>query len=93
LLRFPYVVGGITFLAAGSLNPHGLNLLMISAASAAFGGTSFLAWGRIPEREALSAQSPETALVLRADAGWIAAGAVMLVVFIGILGPGIALRR
>lgn len=93
LLRFPYVVGGITFLAAGSLNPHGLNLLMISAASAGFGGTSFLVWCKIPQREGLSTQSAETALMLRAHAGWIAAGAVMLIVFIGILGPGIVLQH
>lgn len=93
LLRFPYVVGGITFLAAGALNPLGFKLLMISAASAALGGTSFLAWCKIPEHPGSSDQSPETALVLRAQGGWIAAGAVMLVVFIGILGPGIVLQH
>jgi hypothetical protein len=44
LSLLPYVVGGLTFVLAGFLNPHGLYLVRISAAAASFGGTSLLAW-------------------------------------------------
>lgn len=90
LIRFPYVVGGTTFLVAGLLNPHGLKFVLISAAAAAFGGTSLLAWCKIPPLEASSAKPGGIGLVLKAQAGWISGGILMLIVFIGVLGPGIA---
>src|SRR4029453_5725352 len=55
----PYLVGGLTFVTAGLLNPHGLYLVLISAAAASFGGTSLLAWypGLWARRPAVSAQA------------------------------------
>src|SRR5262249_35264446 len=44
LTLLPYLVGGATFLLAGLLNPHGLEVILISAVAASFGGTSLLAW-------------------------------------------------
>jgi len=62
LALLPYVVGGLTFVLAGLLNPHGLSLVLISAAAASFGGTSLLAWypGLWARRPAVA---PEIALL------------------------------
>jgi len=92
LLRFPYIVGGTTFIAAGLLNPHGVKLLMLSAVSASFGGTSFLAWCKIPSAIPSFGTRAENPLVLKFYPGWITAGIVMLVIFVGILGPGIVFQ-
>ena len=45
LTLLPYLVGGVTFVVAGLLNPHGFVLVLISAAAASL-GTSLLAWYR-----------------------------------------------
>jgi hypothetical protein len=93
LLRFPYIVGGMTFIAAGLLNPYGAKLLMLSGVSASLGGTSLLAWCKISPAATPSGAGTVAPLVLRFNPGWIAAGIVMLIVFVGILGPGIVFQR
>jgi hypothetical protein len=91
LTVLPYVVGGLSFVLAGLLNPHGLYLVLISAVAASFGGTSLLAW-----YPALWARRPPVALqdvplgVPRSRA-WLVAAAVTLVLFVGVLGPGVRL--
>jgi len=91
LTLLPYLVGGVTFLAAGLLNPHGLVLVLISAAAASFGGTSLLAWypGLWARRARTSPGGPT--LGVPRSVPWLALGLVVLVVFVGVLGPGIAL--
>ena len=89
LTVLPYVVGGLTFVVAGLLNPHGLYLVLVSAAAASFGGTSLLAW-----YPALWARRPPVGPqdiplgVPRSPAGLVAA-AIVLILFVGVLGPGI----
>jgi hypothetical protein len=39
LSLLPYVVGGLTFVAAGLLNPHGVYLVLISVVAASLPGT------------------------------------------------------
>ena len=89
LTLLPYLVGGVTFVAAGLLNPHGLELVLISAAAASFGGASLLAWypGLWARRPPVSAQAPP--LGVPRSRAWLVAAAIALILFVGVLGPGI----
>jgi hypothetical protein len=89
----PYVVGGLTFVAAGLLNPHGLYLVLISAAAASFGGTSLLAWYPVvwARRPPVGAQTPP--LGVPRSRAWLVGAAVVLILFVGVLGPGIRMHR
>ena len=86
VVRMPYLVGGCTFVVAGLLNPYGMQLVLISAAAASFGGTSLLAW--YPFGKRLPAPAAP-ALVIARSRGWIVAGVVVAILFIGVLGPGL----
>jgi len=88
LCLYPYLAGGITFVAAGLLNPVGLEIVFISAVAASFGGTSLLAWyPGIPRKP--SPETPEVPLAIERSKAWIAAAAVALILFVGVLGRGI----
>jgi hypothetical protein len=83
-----YWAGGVLYCASSVFNPVGPSLLLISAAAASFGGASGLLWfhewlrgDRIP----LSSDS----IVLDRRGGWLVAGALTAIVFVGLLGPGI----
>jgi hypothetical protein len=91
LVRFPYFVGGVTFLIAGLFNPYGLKLILISAVAASFGGTALLI--SYPFARDTKPQHDSSALPfqLNAQIGWVVAAAITLIIFIGILGPGIRL--
>jgi hypothetical protein len=85
----PYLTCGILSCVAGTLNPVGPLLILISAAAASFGGKSGLAWmwtllhgPRIPSSEL---QMPE----IECSRGSMFAAAVLGIVFIAKLGPGI----
>jgi hypothetical protein len=85
----PYLTGGVLSCAAGALNPVGPLLILVSAAAASFGGHSGLAWmwtllhsPRIPSSEL---QMPE----IERSPGWMVAAAVLALVFIAGLGPGV----
>ncbi len=89
LTLFPYLTGGAAFCAAGLLNPVGLDLVLISAAAASFGGVSAMAWagfwigGRAPGGE-----TPDSAPPLKRDWSWIAAGSAAAAVLL-LLGRGV----
>jgi hypothetical protein len=89
LTLLPYLVGGATFVLAGALNPLGWVFVLSSAAAASFGGTSLLAWypGLWARRPPVT--SPEVPLGVPQSRGWLVAAAFMLVLFVGVLGPGI----
>jgi hypothetical protein len=92
LTLVPYVAGGILYVAAGLLNPHGLRLVAISAAAASFGGASAFAWMAQLLRDTRAyPPSPEPALALRPSLGWRLAGILVAAVFILVLGPSIPL--
>jgi hypothetical protein len=85
----PYFTCGILACGAGALNPVGPILILISAAAASFGGKSGMAWmwillrnRRIPSSEL---QMPE----IGRGWGWLAAAAILAIVFITVLGPGV----
>jgi hypothetical protein len=85
----PYLTGGVLSCAAGALNPVGPLSILVSAAAASFGGHSGLAWmwtllhsPRIPSSEL---QMPE----IERSPGWMVAAAVLALVFIAGLGPGV----
>jgi len=88
LMLLPYFVGAATLVVAGILNPLGMRIVLISAAAASLGGTSLLAWYHAkPRTPSDLAQDPP--LGLARSWGWIAASAVVLAVFVFVLGPGI----
>lgn len=85
----PYLTGGVLSCVAGALNPVGPVLILVSAAAASFGGHSGLAWmwtllygPRIPSSEL---QMPEIEL----NRAWMMAAAILAIVFIAALGPGV----
>jgi hypothetical protein len=90
----PYLAGGALYVTAGFLNPESPMLVLISAAAASFGGASALAWMaqllRNRERYPPAAGEP---LGIARSWPWLVAGALAAVIFIGLLGPGIALRN
>jgi hypothetical protein len=88
LVRFPYLIGGTTFLLAGLLNPYGLNLVLTSAVAASFGGASLLAWYPMSRTAPSSSKTLENPLVLKTSRGWMIAAAITLVIFMGFLGRG-----
>lgn len=90
LTVIPYLAGGVLYVAAGIPNPVGWLLVLISAAAASFGGTSALAWmAQFLRNEARFPPHPGEAPSIRRSVPWLAAGLVVALMFIGILGPGI----
>jgi len=91
LALVPYLAGGATFVLAGLLNPHGLSLVLISAVAASFGGTSLLAWYPGLWARRPPAASGEPPLGVARSWPWLVLAAVVLGVFVGVLGPGVEL--
>jgi hypothetical protein len=85
----PYLISGVLSCAAGTLNPVGPLLILLSAAAASFGGHSGLAWMWTllygPHIRSCELQVP----LIRRNWGWMVAAAVLAIVFIAGLGPGV----
>jgi hypothetical protein len=90
LTRFPYLIGGITFVVASLPNPGGLKLILVSAAAASFGGTSLLAWYPFSRSTPPSQAAP---LPVTKSPRWIVAAVITLIIFVGVLGPGLRFTR
>jgi hypothetical protein len=88
LCLIPYLAGGVSLVVAGILNPYGLQVVLISAVAAAFGGTSFLAWYPRKPRTPTPG-TPAVPLAIARSWGWIVAGVVVLGFFVVVLGPGL----
>ena len=90
---YPYLAGGITFVVASLLNPQSILLVLLSGAAASFGGTCWLAYypSGSDDEKIYRAQAPEIPAGIPRSIGWIAAGVVTLIIFIGVLGPGVKL--
>jgi len=84
-----YATGAALYLVSGLLNPGGLLLLAISAAAASLGGTSGLAWGPQLMRGLRHEPAGETPNRIPRDARVIVSAAVVGLVFVFVLGPGI----
>ncbi|MFT4112415.1 hypothetical protein [Silvibacterium sp.] len=74
---------------AGLFNPFGLKYVLLSALAATAGANSALLWMRKHLPEGLEA-GPHRDPVRR-SAAWIAVAAVLAIVFIAVLGPGVKL--
>ena len=86
-----YLTGGVSSCLAGLFNPLGMYLVAISAAAFAFGGTSGLAW-MMQEIEKPSIPKPAAPpFAVPRSWPWIVAGAITLALFVGVLGPSVAL--
>jgi hypothetical protein len=88
LTLIPYLLGGALYTVSGMFNPVGMVLVAISAAAASFGGTSGLAWMWQVPRGKPNDDSilPEP---IERSRGWVIAGAIAAIIYIGVLGPGI----
>lgn len=91
LTLVPYFTGGVSACLAGLLNPVGPILIFISAIAATFGGTAWLAWLPSWIKPAHVASAPPSPLPIPRSLPWILAGALILVGYIALLGPGIRL--
>ena len=88
LSLLPYFVGAATLIVAGLLNPFGVKIVLISAAAAALGGTSLLAWYPARPRTP-SSSAMEPPLGIGRSVPWIVAAAIEMAFFVFVLGPGI----
>lgn len=93
LMLVPYVTGAVLYIVAGAFNPGGFVLMALSAAAASLGGTSGLAWGPQYLRRNAIPRSEAPPAAMRRNAGWIVAAAAVGLVFVAVLGPGIAFGR
>jgi hypothetical protein len=90
LMLTPYFAGSAIYCLAGAFNPGGVYLEVISAAASSLGGMSGFLWMRSflyrPPARLNAALAPEG---LPRSWAWIAGGAVLVIAFVAILGPGI----
>jgi len=78
------------FVLGSSLNPIGPSLILTSGVSSGFGAMAGLVI--IPSLvERQTSQDHSAGQTLPFSLGWCVAGAVVAIVFIGLLGPGIRL--
>jgi hypothetical protein len=86
----PYFAGGILMCVAGSLNPKGATLILISAAASTFGGTSGLIWTPQMLRGTLIPYGPP-AEPMPIHRSWplIVAACGIAIAFISVLGPSV----
>jgi len=84
-----YAAGAALQITAGTLDPGGAALLMISGVAASLGGTSGLAWGPQLMPRDIDRAAPATSLIIERDWRWIIAALVFAVAFVMILGRGI----
>jgi hypothetical protein len=87
---YPYLAGGILSCISGAFNPYGYIMVAISAGAASFGGTSALAWmAQLLHRPARVGATTGPALAIERSVAWITVAAVVAVVFVFVLGPGV----
>lgn len=94
LSSIPYFVGGTLMCIAGAFNPHGMILILISAAASTFGGTSGLMWTPGLLRGNLIPYGPPAEPV-RIRRSWplIVASWASALIFIAVLGPSLRFSR
>jgi hypothetical protein len=86
-----YVTGATLYVLAGSRDPGGFAILMISGVAASLGGTSGLAWGPQLLKDPTLGPATNPLPPLVRDWRWVAAAAVTGVFFVLVLGSGIRL--
>jgi hypothetical protein len=90
-LVFPaYVAGSLLLVAGAALNPIGPQLIVSSGVSSGFGAMAGLAL--VPRLVgARTKGSPTAAAALPFSVPWVAAGVLIALIFVGILGRGVSL--
>lgn len=91
LSMIPYFAGGILMCVAGSLNPKGAILILISAAASTFGGTSGLMWSpKILRSGTLIPYGPPAEPPpIRRSWTLVVAACIIAIGFMGVLGPSV----
>lgn len=80
-----YLTGAVVFVAIGLLNPHGLIIVLISAAASSLGATSGLLWMmQLLDRKR---ETPGPGLIFQRNWRWIALGGLAALVYAIVLGP------
>jgi len=88
----PYFVGGAVDCLAALRNPGGIEILLLSAAAASFGGNSLLLW--LPMFMGKPrANAPASPPALGRDVAWLAAAVAAWVLLVAVLAPGVRLRQ
>jgi hypothetical protein len=87
----PYFAGGTLMCVAGSLNPKGAILILISAAASTFGGTSALMWTpqMLKSGTLIPCGTPAEPVPIQRSWPLIVAACAIAVAFIGVLGPSV----
>ncbi len=83
-----YSVGAAVYVAIGALNPHGLQIVLISVLPASLGGTSGLLWMFGRSNRSSGTRGPGLYFNRRWD--WIAAGVTVTLFYAAVFGPTIA---
>ncbi len=93
LSAVPYFAGGILMCLAGSFNPKGAVLILISAAASTFGGTSALMWTPQMLKSGTLIPYGPIGEPMPIHRSWplIVAACAIAVAFIGVLGPSVRL--
>jgi hypothetical protein len=91
LSAIPYFAGGILMCLAGALNPHGMMLILISAAASTFGGTSGLMWTTewLKRGTMIPVGPPTNPMPIQRSWPVIIAAGTIAIAFICVLGPSI----
>jgi hypothetical protein len=91
LSTIPYFSGGILMCIAGSLNPQGAMLILISAAASTFGGTSALLWTPQMLKGGTVIPYGPAAEPMPIRRSWplIVAACAIAIAFIAVLGPSV----
>jgi membrane protein YqaA with SNARE-associated domain len=85
----PYLTGSALFIISGLFNPVGLMLVLVSAVAASLGGTCGFLFGPQFFLDPDFAPTSEEPIRIARSWGWIATAAIVAVVFVSVLGPGI----
>jgi hypothetical protein len=87
----PYVTGSALYVASGLFNPAGTALVLASAVASSVGGTCGLLWApQLLLGEGIPPTSDPFTPIVRSWA-WIGGAGVVMLLFIGVLGPGVRL--
>jgi hypothetical protein len=85
----PYLTGSALFIISGIFNPVGLMLVLVSAVAASLGGTCGFLFGPQFFLDPDFALTSEEPIPITRSWGWIATAAIVAVVFVFVLGPGV----
>jgi hypothetical protein len=80
-----YLTGALMSVLIGLLNPHGIVIVLMSAAASTLGGTSGLAW--MMQLLNRTAASPAPPLRLRRSWAWVTAGVVVALLYTAVFRP------